>query len=433
MLEKLRLHLTLICILVTGAILFTITMISLQLTESQLNERNHLAFESHLNTIAYQLQFGQTISHSWLAQMEVNNDLIISIKDNNHPLLFKGSWTPKTPRSELIELALNKSSQKYQFNLNTTPATKLHIESLFFELSKTPIERYRVAMAIIPSQTGSYSLILLQDMEEEIYRIITNRILFLSISLLGMLSLGYFSWWFSGRAIRPIKLNQHRQVQFIAAASHELKTPLAVIQMNASILENPNDTASSKPISVIHKECTRMSRLVEDLLLLATADAKTWSIHKSPIDLDTLLIDMMDTLLPTTHAKQQSLSINLPDITIPILWGDLERIEQVISILVDNAIHYVPIGGKITLSLESTDTSAIIKIIDNGPGISSIHKPHIFDRFYQVDQSRKDKNHYGLGLSIAKEIIHLHHGSITLKDTPGGGCTFVIKLPYSHN
>lgn len=247
--------------------------------------------------------------------------------------------------------------------------------------------------------------------------------------MIGILLLSLFSYWFAGRAILPITINQQKQVQFIAAASHELKSPLAVIQGSNSVIKS-HDYLDDHPFTMqIEKECKRMARLVDDLLLLATADAKTWSIRKKNVDLDILLIEMLDTFIPLANGKNQKLHLNLPEYTLPPVLCDDERILQAITILLDNALHYVQEGGTITIDLSMRSDTCIIKVIDNGPGIPPSHASHIFDRFYRVDASRKDKNHYGLGLSIAKEIIHLHNGKLDFSPTPGGGCTFIIELP----
>lgn len=431
MLKQLRLQLTLISSFITGAILCIICLMALTISEKQLDSRNLLAFENHLTTIAYQLQHSQVIKNSWLAQLEVDYDLIISIQDNGSPFLFRGSWQPSTSRAELFTKAKEVGLTSYQFDLDGEPPSILNISKVFFKLQGSEGEYYRAALAIVPSQKGTYNLILLQDMSSETSHIIYTRFLFISISLLGLILLAMFSFWFSGRAIRPVEVAQLKQKEFIAAASHELKAPLAVIQSNASALQVSNQETSHRFISNIQNECSRMARLVDDLLLLSTADAKTWSIACAPVELDILLIDLLDYFLPLANKKKQHLELILPDEILPPLMCDEERIIQAISILLDNALYYVPEHGHIFIELKAFSTYTLISIIDNGPGIPSEHHPHIFDRFYQVDSSHKDKNHYGLGLSIAQDIIHLHKGSLALEDTPNGGCTFIIKLPHN--
>ena len=106
-----------------------------------------------------------------------------------------------------------------------------------------------------------------------------------------------------------------------------------------------------------------------------------------------------------------------------------DGISQVLGILLDNGASYVPAGGKIRLGVEEKEKYFRIYVEDNGPGISDENKEAVFQRFYRADSSRKDKQHFGLGLCIAKEIVTLHHGSIRIEDTKGGGTTFVVRLP----
>lgn len=429
MLKQLRKQLTLISTCITGLILCVICLLALQTSEKQLNARSQLAFQNHLNTIAYQLQHNQTIKNSWLAQIEADNDLIISIEDNGSPFLFRGAWNPHTDRHTLIEDAKKTALEVHHFDADTMPLSTFTISKVFFGMETNTNDSYHVAVASVPSSHGTYTLTLLQDRQEELLIILHTRILFFSISTLGIALLGLFSYWFSGRAIKPVEINQQKQVEFIAAASHELKSPLAVIQSSSSALIGQDPLQQTRFIHTIQKECTRMARLVDDLLLLATADADTWSIHTQPAELDILLIDLLDTFLPLSHVKQQKLTLNLPSHLVPPVPCDGERLVQAITILLDNALYYVPEKGHITLTMQTTPSTVKLKVIDNGPGISPACKAYVFDRFYRIDTSRQDKAHYGLGLSIAREIIRLHQGTLTLEDTPGGGCTFIIELP----
>lgn len=423
-------RLTFINSTITSLILFVICLFALQISETQLNSRNQLAFENQFQTIAYQLQTGQKIKTTWLAQLEVDNKLIIDIEDNGQPLFFKGSWTPLSPREDLLHSAHQIALETYHFDKNASLTSSLTITKQLFKFQGIHGEYYRVGIARIPSTTGTYTLTLLQDLSDEKMNIIETRVLFILISFAGILLLGLFSYWFAGRALVPIEENQHKQVQFIAAASHELKSPLTVIRSSNAVIRDQQHLDTTRFTSQIEKECTRLARLIDDLLLLATADTHTWSIHKTSVELDTLLIDLLDTFLPLAHKKAQQLVLNLPDAAIRPLSCDQERIEQTLAILLDNALYYVPNGGHITIDLIPTAISCVIKVIDNGPGIPPEHAHHIFDRFYRIDASRKDKSHYGLGLSIAKEIIHLHKGTLSLNSTLGEGCTFIVELPY---
>ena len=127
-------------------------------------------------------------------------------------------------------------------------------------------------------------------------------------------------------------------------------------------------------------------------------------------------------------AKHIQIIVSLPEEPLPDCICDSERIIQVLTIFLHNAVSYTPEGGKIFLSADYMNKHYEIKISDTGVGISDEEKTKIFDRFYRSEKARSDKNHFGLGLSIAYDIITAHHGSIKVTDTPGGGTTFLILL-----
>lgn len=166
------------------------------------------------------------------------------------------------------------------------------------------------------------------------------------------------------------------------------------------------------------------------MLLLASGDANTWTLQKEEINLDTLLLEAYESSSVIANNKKISIQILLPDADLPEIKGDYDRILQVLLILLDNAICYSKEHSSIEISASIEKKYLSIHIIDHGVGITDEDKPLIFDRFYRVDQSRKDKSHFGLGLSIAKELISLHHGTIKVTDTIDGGATFTVRLPY---
>ena len=147
--------------------------------------------------------------------------------------------------------------------------------------------------------------------------------------------------------------------------------------------------------------------------------------------MDTLLIDLLESVQPACREKGISLHLELPSEALPHVWGDPDRIRQIFMVLLDNARYYTPSGSSIFLQAQVDKKKHFLyfQVEDEGCGISQENKPYVFDRFYQADSARSDKQHFGLGLSIAKELVLLHHGTITLSDTPKGGCCFTVTLP----
>ena len=282
--------------------------------------------------------------------------------------------------------------------------------------------------ALIPKGSGVLSLVLVYPLDGLKGQIFHQRILWGGLLLIAVLALVVFSWFFTGKMLRPLEENRKRQTQFIASASHELRSPLAVILSSVQAIEaDPGECR--RFLSTIKSEGTRMSRLIGDMLALANADNKSWSIMKSPCELDTLLLETYEKYEPLLREKGISMNVELPHEPLSPCRCDGGRISQVLGILLDNGASYVPAGGKIRSGVEEKEKYFRIYVEDNGPGISDENKEAVFQRFYRADSSRKDKQHFGLGLCIAKEIVTLHHGSIRIEDTKGGGTTFVVRLP----
>ena len=438
MLTKLRYKLTLICALITTTVLTLTVIITFLISQSQFNTRTRLSLNAQLNTLVYYLQNAysytsnvSSISHHWLSQLEVNNQIIIHIENNHIPLLFEGSYLKGSQRQALIASAKKQAEEQLNFNfyLYTNHDPSLHAD--FFELKSSAEGHYQVAVSSFSVKTTNYQVILLQDMAATDTYIHRQLLLYIIFALLGIMVLTLFSFWFAGHAILPIAVATRRQKEFIAAASHELRSPLAVVQTNSSALATQYPEITQSPFfTSITNEARRMTKLVNDLLLLSRADANTkWTLDLQAVEIDTLLLEVYDIFYPRAKKSGHHLLLDLPQEAAAPCLLDAERLLQVFTILLDNALSYTPTGSDITLKLTYLPREFCIQVIDNGLGISDEHKSHIYERFYRIDPSRHHKEHTGLGLSIAQEIITLHHGSLALTDTLPHGCTFTIKIP----
>ena len=237
-----------------------------------------------------------------------------------------------------------------------------------------------------------------------------------------------FAWFFTGGAIKPVEEAHRKQAEFVSAASHELRSPLAVIEMSAGTIRRMPDQAL--PLSAkIEAECGRLSRLVADLLLLAGSDGGRLDMVKSPASPKTILLTAYERFEELAAEKGVALAPDLPRELPAEFPCDLRRIEQTLAVLIDNAISYTPPGGRIRLSLRAEGERVVFAVADSGPGVPDGEKERIFDRFYRADASRTDKEHYGLGLSVAREIAFLHKGTVTVRDSDLGGAEFLLSLP----
>lgn len=260
---------------------------------------------------------------------------------------------------------------------------------------------------------------------------VMNRLLIIMIlgcvagSILAIVA-GFF---LAEKALKPIKHAWDKQQRFVSDASHEIRTPLAVIQSRSELLlQEPNATIQEKAldISIVLKECRRLTKLVTSLLTLARSDSNEIEIERKEFPLDQLLNDVVEhySELASFQGKEIILTSN-PPITF---FGDKDRIHQLIVILLDNAMKYTNEIGIIQLtSYENKNVVGII-VEDNGIGMKNEELTKIFDRFYQIDSSRTKTNSLGLGLSIAQWIVDKHGGKIKVDSTFGEGSRFELQF-----
>ena len=432
MLRKLRIKFTIIYILTSGIILSCFFAWYMYTTEAQLEKQSTLTFQSNINSIVYKLQSSKIIDNIWLSQMEAGNMLIIHIEDNRQPLMFKGAFKTGAKRKLLIEKAQDTAFKKYNFDIKESPKSSIDVKSITFEIAGDENEPYQGAALIIPSSSGWQSLTLLRDLSVQKSAMMYSRFRFFAAITAAMISLSLFGWWFAGKAIKPIAASRRQQTEFVAAASHELRSPLTVLSVSVSALEVCKSENEKKKFSnTIKTEIKRMSRLIDDLLLLANADASIWSFRADEFEPETLVITAYEAYEEIVKAKNQTLILDLPKEPLAVARGDFQRLRQALGCLLDNALFYTQAGGKIILGAYKDKHSLIIYVSDNGAGIPDEDKEKVFERFYRTDSSRSKKEHYGLGLSVAKEIIKLHRGKIYVRDAKGGGSTFFIELPLT--
>lgn len=232
---------------------------------------------------------------------------------------------------------------------------------------------------------------------------------------------------------QKVSASRQSQRDFVANVSHELKTPLTSIQGFAqAILDGTANSpeALKNAAEVIYDESGRMHRLVIDLLDLARLDAGTADLNRAEMDLGVLLNGVNTKFLPLAEQKNIELKFELQ--TLSGFVGDGDRLEQVFTNLIDNAIKHTNHGGKVNLTARRHQEMAEISVEDNGPGIPSDEIERVFERFYQLDKSRKggEGHGVGLGLAIANQIVHAHGGRIEVKSIEGKGSVFTVLLPF---
>lgn len=419
--RKLRSHLIRIYVVTIAAILAAMLAVVLLLSAREIDQKSKESFQTLMTAICDELQNGNVVSHSELHRLEQRNNLLLRIGDNGDILLYNSSDNfDKTALLSRVEAAALQEGYDVE-SLPLTSGRRTSAVDIFYEGGA----RYLGAVSIIPTENSYRTVTLAQRLD---MFGIGRYALYCASYLAGVLLLSAVGIRLIDRALMPAIESRKRQTQFIAAASHELRSPLAVISANAAAL--PEGARESAAAGIIGAECERMSRLIGDLLLLASVDAQVWTVAPEPLELDTLLLDRYEAYAPLFQKNGYKLSLLLPEGAIAPVRADGERLKQVLAILLENALAYGATNenSSVELTVSSRRQRVVICVVDHGAGLTAEQKAHVFDRFYRGDVSRRDKQHFGLGLSIASELVSLHNGALDVLDTPGGGCTFRMML-----
>jgi len=251
---------------------------------------------------------------------------------------------------------------------------------------------------------------------------------------LGLLLSFAGAWILSGRALIPIQYAFRRQQEFVADASHELRTPLTVLRSSTDLLNQHRGEALEKNGELwddLRAEIARMARLAADLLTLARSDRGELELMVAPLELGELAGDVVRRTVPLAAAAEVQLALQSSDRSA-VVEADPDRIQQVLLILLDNAIKHTPPGGRVDVRVERDGSHGLLRVSDTGAGIAAEHLPRIFDRFYRIDGARsRAAGGTGLGLAIAKMLIDAHGGELSLASTQGVGTNVTVRLPLA--
>lgn len=255
----------------------------------------------------------------------------------------------------------------------------------------------------------------------------------LGINSIIFIVMGGLSYFLAGKTLLPIQEMVEEQNRFISDASHELKTPLTAMKSSLEVyIRDPKLTLSEAKTVLLDniEEVNRLQSLSESLLTLSENEAGNIS-QFFVLDIKTVVVKAFN--IVKHNADKKKIGIHLSTVPHQKIEGNEEKLIELFTILFDNAIKYSPDRGTISLSGKLINKGMEIRIIDNGIGIDETDIPHIFDRFYRSDSARSKvgAGGYGLGLSIAKKIIALHKGLISLESKVNFGTTVIVWLPIS--
>lgn len=226
---------------------------------------------------------------------------------------------------------------------------------------------------------------------------------------------------------------------FVSNVSHELKTPLTVIQGHVSTLGDSLSDGDPRQTSlhVLSQEATRLTQLVDNLLVLSRLEMPDFSLDRRPVNLEAVIEDAILQLSDAAEARNVSLGLHrVPrqgsqDSHLPRIMADRARLKQVFINLLDNAIKYNRQGGEVLVRLRDDGARVLVQVTDTGEGIPEQDLPHIFEKLYRVERRQgRPVEGSGLGLSIVRRIVEQHQGSLSVESRLGEGTTFTINLPH---
>ena len=418
MFKKLRLKLTLInvSVIVTLFIILSIGLYTL------------LRISSHQGTMFILQKISDDVKH------DQNFEFPEHKTPEKTPSKFTALMPPPKPNFFFVKVANDGTvlmhstgitvSDSQLPNLINTVSTKtpdsdaIEFENIPFAYLRTYLPEENCTLIVFNDKS---------DQEERMNQLITHLLL---VGLVCSLLSFFASFFLAKHAIKPIQTSLEQQNNFVSDASHELRTPITIIQTNLDIIKGapPHETIADneKWLNNIQDETTCMTELINSLLFLARADANQQLMEKEYFPLNPMILDAIHPL--EVIAKRNNITLTT-DMNGPVTaLGDPTRLKQVLTILIDNAIRHTPEHGSVIVGCHTKDDAIFITITDTGEGIAGQHLEKIFDRFYQVDESRH-KGGSGLGLSIAKWIIEKHGGTISVKSIVSKGTTFTIKIP----
>lgn len=256
--------------------------------------------------------------------------------------------------------------------------------------------------------------------------------LFLLCAVCIMLAAGG-GYYMAAKNIKPLEILFAREHEFAADASHELRTPLTVLSLGVESLQNDDESKLSgfaqEVLRDMQHETKYMSRLIEALLTLARGDEENKPLARAKVDLTEVAVKVCNKMCPLAAKKGLRLEYAAGDAPQVFILGDKNKMEQLLIIFIDNAIKYSE-SGTITVTVEADSMYAVIKIMDEGIGISESDAQKIFERFYRVDKARsRAAGGFGLGLNIARIIVVRHGGTVSVKPRSPHGSIFTVRLP----
>lgn len=365
-------------------------------------------------------------------------DVLYRVIDREYSL---PGW-PQLPGAELSEPSLPyftvQIDPSHTVYLTASTYTKLENSDTLLEIVRLALEDGRKSNTVtgynlryLREDDALFTRIAFVDTSAEqatLRNMFWNFLQIALISLVVLFALSFLlAWW----AVRPAAHAFRRQTEFMANASHELKTPLTVILTNSDLLRNEEGISmdTARRAEHIHTESVRMKELVEEMLLLERADSMAQKAPHKTLDLGDAVMESALLFETVAYEKGKTLLYDIePGLTVE---GDEQKLERLAAILLDNAVKYGAEGREIRLTCRRGDNRAVLCVENYGSLIPKKELRHLFDRFYRADRARTGENGFGLGLSIAEAIVREHRGKIRA-ESDARSTRFIVTLPFAH-
>ncbi len=423
--QKLKRKFVLMCASLTGIVLLAACLFAFGNAKTEIERRYAEAFENQSQSLSVFLAGTRQLHYNQFYQMEQDGGTHVYFYDSGAAIYNAESHAEDRDAvyAALVGALVKAYPELTPNGINLDAPVN---ETFTFECDGEPyLGKY------VSTPTGNrqwYSYALARPVAGQLKEIQALAIQYIAIYAAGFSLLFLIAWALARLAVKPVEAAHQKQTEFIAAASHELKSPLAVMRAAADFAKEDAGSAFAA-LDKVTAETARMSALVDDLLLLAGSENTRWRMQKAPVNIENTLLIVYENYMPLAKSKGQTLRLLLPEAELAEIMADEYRMIQLVSALVSNAIVYSPKDSGVEIIADATKKQLVIRVADHGPGIADGEKERVFEAFYRSDKSRSGKSHFGLGLSVAKQLAELHNGTIKVLDTPGGGATFVVTLP----
>lgn len=429
MIKKLWLKLVLLYTGITGLILALCLGITFFFSCSRYEASLDAQIRDQIESYQIKLLSSRQVDQSTLQELEENLDGKVYIFENGKPL-FRSELTggPTTNVLENIYRSEhNLSADELSQASNGWTAKK--------DKMKTSLGRFHVFYFRQEGKT-QIEILALQNQSVRLPFIQHQAVFYGVLLLLGCIILAVINSWLIRSVLRPVENSVRQQKEFVAAAGHELKTPLASIRAGLEVLQKhiPSSPEVSGVFYATQSEALRMSHLVQDLLLLANSDNHERKLVLTAMEPDTFCLQLYEKY--QIYAKQQRhpLRLKIEETAYPEIMANDEALTQIGSIFINNAISHTKEDTPIEICCSLLKNGVVeIGVRDYGKGIAEKDLPRIFERFYRADPSRTTNGHYGLGLSVAKSLAAQQSLYIGACNEPSGGALFFVRTKRENN